>query len=179
MIFKVGDAVVHPFRGAGVVIGLEDLQRQGTITSYYRIKLLGHTQTHLLIPVEETESIGLRHVTPAAQLQEIWQVLRETPNALPTQRKSRYKLLKDKLRAGDVLQIAAAVRDMTWWERQEKGGLSAEGKRLYRKNLLFLASELAATQHIPLADAEVEVRARLDEAIPLPEDPDDTTTNDK
>lgn len=179
MVFEVGDAVVHPFRGAGVVIGVEELQQQGTtITSYYRIKLLGHTQTHLLIPVEETESIGLRHVTPAAQLKDIWQVLREPPNALPSQRKSRYKFLKDKLRAGDILQIAAAVRDMTWWERQE-GELSAEEKRLHRKNLLFLASELAAAQHVPLADAEVEVRARLDEAIPLPENPDGTTANDE
>ena len=178
MIFKIGDAVVHPFRGAGVVIGLEELQQQGAVISYYRIKLLDHAQTHLLIPVKEAESIGLRHVTPAVQLPEIWQVLCETPQALPTQRKLRYKLLRDKLRTGNILQIAASVRDITWWKRQEEG-LSAEEKRLYRKNLLFLASELAAVQHIPLADAEVEVRARLNEAIPLPENPDDTTANDE
>jgi len=176
VIFKIGDAVVHPFRGAGVVIGLEELQQQGAVISYYRIKLLDHAQTHLLIPVKDAESIGLRHVTPAAQLPEIWQVLGETPQALPTQRKLRYKLLRDKLRTGNILQIAASVRDIAWWEWQEEG-LSAEEKRLYRKNLLFLASELAAVQHIPLADAEVEIRARLNEALPLPENPDSTTVN--
>jgi RNA polymerase-interacting CarD/CdnL/TRCF family regulator len=83
---------------------------------------------------------------------------------LPTEHKERYQLLEDKLHAGDVLQVAEAVRDMAW-RRHREGRLTTRGKRMYEEGMTLLAGEIAAAKGIGIEDAEVQVRDRLLESF--------------
>jgi len=163
-MFKAGDAVIHPVRGAGIVIRIEERQWRGSNDLYYRIRLLGQPDIGLMIPVGVAKTIGLRSAIPPSRLERVWRVLRADPNTLPTDHKKRHQVVKEKLHAGDVFQAAEAVRDMAW-RQQREGSLTTVGKQMYKEGMMLLAGEIAAAQGIELADAEVQVRARLNESL--------------
>jgi len=163
-MFKEGDPVVHPVRGAGIVVRVEKRQWHGSADLYYRIKLLGQQSISLMIPVHLAETLGLRPAISQSKLNQVWRVLCADPGTLPVDHKQRYELLEGKLHAGSVFQVAEAVRDMTWRQRQ-RGHLTTVGKQMYEKGLALLAGEIAAAQGIDLADAETQVKARLSESL--------------
>ena len=164
MMFKPGDPIVHPFRGAGIVIRIEKRQWHGSSEMYYRIKLLGQRGITLMVPIHLAETLGLRPAVSLSKLNQVWHVLCADPGTLPADHKQRYELLEGKLHAGSVFQVAEAVRDMAWRQRQ-KGRLTIVGKQMYEKGFTLLAAEVAATQGIDLADAETQVKTRLSESL--------------
>jgi CarD family transcriptional regulator len=163
-MFKAGDAIIHPVRGAGIVEGIEERRWRGRSDLYYRIRLLGQEGTSLMIPVDAAKTLGLRRAIPRFRLGQVWRVLRGDPETLPADHRKRYQLLKGKLHAGDVFQVAEAVRDMAW-RQQREGRLTTVGKRIYEEGITLLAGEIAATQSIDLADAETQIRGRLRESL--------------
>jgi CarD family transcriptional regulator len=164
MMFKAGDAIVHPLRGAGVVERVEERHWRGSNDLYYRITLLGQPGTKLMVPTAAAEELGLRHAIPRSKLNKVWRVLRALPNKLPGDHKARYKLLEGKLHTGDVFQVAEVVRDMAW-RQQRKGRLNTVGKRRYDEGIKMLAGEIAASQGVELSNAEAQIRARLEESL--------------
>ena len=164
MMFKPGDPVVHPARGAGIVICIETRQWHGSTDLYYRIKLLGQQGISLMIPIHLAETLGLRPAISLSRLNQVWRVLCADPETLPADHKQRYELLEGKLHAGSVFQVAEAVRDMAWRQRQ-RGHLTTVGKQMYEKGLALLTGEIAAAQGIDLANAETQVKTRLSESL--------------
>jgi CarD family transcriptional regulator len=164
MTFKTGDAVVHPLRGAGIVISVEERQWHGHKHLYYRIRLLDQPGTRLMIPTSAAKERGLRHAISQSNMNEMWCVLGAAPNILPNDHKERYQLLEDKLHTGDAFQVAEVVRDMAW-RLQRKGRLTTVGKRRYKEGIRFLAGEIAAVEGIEIVNAEAQVLARLAEYL--------------
>jgi len=161
-MFDTGDTIVHPTHGVGVVVDIKEREWRGSNSLYYQIDLLGREpNVCLMIPVEAAERLGLRAAIPSSQLEQLWRVLHSTPEILPTNHKLRYKLLMDKLHAGDVFQIAEVLRDLTW--RQQKNNLTTRGKQVYKDGMTFLAGEIAAAQGIDVTEATTQVRTKLEE----------------
>jgi RNA polymerase-interacting CarD/CdnL/TRCF family regulator len=163
-MFNVGDPVVHPIRGAGIVKGFEKLRRHGDEQLYYIIELLGLPDSSLMVPVKKNgeESDILRPPISKANLSKVWRVLEDQPERLPSAHKTRHKLMEDKLQAGDILEVAGAIRDMAWRDAQERG-LTSKGKRIYERGITLLSAEIAAAQGVDLVRAEEQVRERLRE----------------
>jgi CarD family transcriptional regulator len=158
--FEDGDVIVHPFRGAGVVIGVEKRELPEGSSLYYRIQLVGQPDTKLTVPTDAVKELGLRRGIPQTKLTKVWRVLRADPEVLPSNCKKRYQLLRDKPSTGDLFRIAGVVRDMVW-RRQRTGCLNAVEKRLYEKGISFLTGEIAAVQDTDVTEAEAQVRAKL------------------
>ncbi len=163
-MFLVGDAVVHPLRGAGVVEGVSELRQSDGVKEYYNIRMLGRTKTSLMIPVKKVEDSGLRPAISQTNLEEIWTILESDPNDLPSNHKQRYKVLHELLQTGDVFSVAEAVRDIEW-RRLNEDGLTTNGSRIYQKGLKLLAGEIAVSQGISITDAEEQVKACLQESL--------------
>jgi CarD family transcriptional regulator len=160
MMFEVGDAVVHPIRGAGVVTDIEELQRDGGNKAYYRIKLLSQVRTNLMIPVKDAATRGLRRAIQRSKLSRVWRVLLAEPKRLPADHKTRSELLEEKLQSGDLFQIAGAVRDLTR-RLQKQNSPTVGDRRKYRKGIKLLAAEIAAARDDDPAHVEAQVRSRL------------------
>jgi CarD family transcriptional regulator len=160
-MFDTGDAIVHPTRGVGVVVDIQEREWQGTSSQYYQIELLGREPSlKLMIPIKEAEELGLRRAIRQSELVEVWRVLRSEPDELPQNHKTRHKLLREKLHAGDVFQVAEVLRDLTWRQREEDH-LTTRGKRIYKEALMFLAAEIAAAQGIDVPEAKNQIREKL------------------
>ena len=164
MKFSVGDAVVHPIHGAGVVTGIKEPRSLGGSKQYYSIELLGQPATLVMVPVKTAEKTGIRRPISRTKLKQIWHVLRANPEELPSKHELRYQLLKDKLHGGDIFQVAEALRDLAW-RREEKRYLTTEGKRLFDEGLMLLAGEIASVQGGDYASAEAQLSRTLDENL--------------
>ena len=164
MTFHVGDTVVHPNYGAGVITEIEERHSLGPRKRYYSIELLGDSQTTVMVPLDKEESIGLRQPIAKSRLSRLWRILRAEPEVLPDEHKKRYAVIEGKLEEGDLFQIAEAVRDLAW-RREEKRNLTKVGKRLYETGLGFLASEVAGGQGGDVDEAEAQIAERLDASI--------------
>ena len=164
MKYKVGDTVFHPIHGAGRVVEVKERRSLGSPKRYYSIELLCQPKTLLMVPVENAEEIGVRSSVPQPVLNQVWLVLRASPKVLPEDRDERYQLLRDQLYCGDILGIAAALRDMAWRE-QEGRGLTKQGKQLYDEGMMLLASGVAIAQESDYEAAEAQIAQTLQESM--------------
>ncbi len=166
-MFREGDAVVHPARGAGIVTHIVKRQAQGGSKLYYKIALRDGMGTCVMIPTQAVKRLGLRRAIGQSKLHQVWHVLTAEARELPTDHKERYRILEDKLHTGDIFQTAEVVRDLAR-RQQRQGSLTTVGKRLYDKGMMLLAGEIAVTQSIELADAEAQIRAKLRDSLSRP-----------
>ena len=160
-MFDTGDAIVHPMRGVGVVVDIQEREWQGSTSRYYQIELLGREPSlKLLIPVEEANELRLRRAIGGSEVDDVWDVLSSEPNELPSNHKTRHSQLREKLHNGDVYDTAEVLRDLTWRQKEEDH-LTTRGKRIYDEALMFLSGEVAAAQDIDMPEAEAQIRERL------------------
>jgi CarD family transcriptional regulator len=162
--FKVGDAVVHPLRGAGVVTAVEERELRGDSDEYYSIEMMGVPTTKLIVPTDAAEDVGLRRAISRSRLRRLWRVLKGEPDPLPTDHKKRYEQLRSKLSRGDTYEVAETVRDIAWREVEE-GRLTTVDRRLYDEGMNLLAGEVAAVEGIEMSAAEKEIGARLSKGL--------------
>lgn len=155
-MFEIGDKVFHPVHGAGTIVDVKERHSLGSARRYYSISLLSQPKTVLMVPVKNAQNIGLRPPLPLSDLVLVWGVLKGAPETLPTDHEQRYELLRDRLRDGNALHIAAAVRDMAWREETEHR-MTKQGKQLYEESLTLLAGEVALAQNSNLAAAEAQI----------------------
>lgn len=161
--FRVGDKIIHPSHGAGVVTEIKELGFFGKKSKpYYWIELLSEPGTVVMVPVKDADKVGLRHPMSRSQLSRVWHRLRAEPKVLPSDHKERYSVVRTRIADGDVLEIAAVLRDL-WWKDYSIRKLTTEGKRLYAKGMRLLASEIAVIQDSELSEAEAQISETLDE----------------
>jgi CarD family transcriptional regulator len=158
-MFEVGDAVVHPVRGAGIVTDIEEFQLHGSSKEYYKIDLLSPVRTNMMVPVKRAEEQGMRRAIQPSRLDLVWCVLRARPDKLPTDHQTRQKFIKGELQSGDFFQVAEAVRDLAWKQQQSK--LTTGDRRMYRRGMELLAGEMAASRGANPENTEDKVELRL------------------
>jgi CarD family transcriptional regulator len=164
-MFRVGDTVVHPHYGAGVVTDIRELEYLGNERkTYYSIKLLTEPDTVVMVPLRNEREVGLRATVPESRLSRVWRILRSDPRKLPSDHNERYEMLKDELHSGSVYRIAEVLRDLAW-RRDRRQHLTIRGKRLYDRALEFLAGEVAAAQGEDVDAAESQISGTLSQTI--------------
>lgn len=151
MSYTVGDTVVYPHHGAAVIEKRETRQLQGEDRDYLVLRLTYGDLT-LMVPADATDAVGLRDVCSQTQVDEVVGVLKRRDGAMPTNWSRRFKANYEKLRSGDIFQVAEVVRNLAL--REQEKGLSAGEKRMLTKSKQILVSELSAA--IDKTDDETE-----------------------
>jgi CarD family transcriptional regulator, regulator of rRNA transcription len=138
--FRVGDKVVYPHHGAAIIEKVEEKDLLGEKREYFIIKL-AYGDLTLMVPTDATEDVGLREVTPAKDMPKLFKLLKKhEPMTNTTNWSRRFKANVEKLRSGDIYQVAEVVR--TLHQRDREKGLSAGEKRMLTKARQILVSEL-------------------------------------
>jgi CarD family transcriptional regulator len=158
MAFDVGDKVVYPHHGAAVIERRETKVAFGEEKEYLVLRLSFGDLT-LSVPVDNTDEVGLREVIDDDEVEEVFAVLRKKEARMPTNWSRRFKNHVEKLKSGDVYQVAEVVRNLSL--RDQEKGLSAGEKRMLAKARQILLSELVFAIDVSPEEAE----AKLDEAL--------------
>lgn len=149
-MFEVGDCVVHPMHGAGVV---EALERRGEKKQVYYSLRLSSANLKVLIPADNAEGIGVRRVIDEDEIASVLKVLRRKDQGkfIPNWN-HRYRANLDKIRTGNVFAVAEVVSSLM--RQDKKKGLSSGEKRMLESAFQILSSELVLAGKMELTKAE-------------------------
>ncbi len=158
MTFDVGDKVVYPHHGAATIERREKKDAFGEKRDYLVLRL-AYGDLTLMVPADNAEEIGLREVINDEEVEEVFAVLRKKEARMPTNWSRRFKNHVEKLKSGDIYQVAEVVRNLSI--READKGLSAGEKRMLARARQILVSELT----FALAVDEEAAEARLDAVL--------------
>src|SRR5688500_19230637 len=120
---------------------------------------LAYGDLTLKVPADNTDSVGLREVINDEEVEEVFAVLRKKEARMPTNWSRRFKNHVEKLKSGDIYQVAEVVRNLSL--READKGLSAGEKRMLARARQILVSELTFALNV----SEEEAEKKLDEAL--------------
>jgi CarD family transcriptional regulator len=136
--FEVGDNVVYPHHGAGVVVKKETKDLMGEKRDYLTINIL-HNNMTVMVPCENAHRAGLRRVIDEEQVKKVIGVLTDEVSEMPKNWNRRFKHNREKIKTGDVYELAEVVRNLAIREMEK--GLSTGEKQMYTRAKKILASE--------------------------------------
>jgi CarD family transcriptional regulator len=170
MPFDVGDKVVYPHHGAATIEKREKKEAFGKKQEYLVLRL-AYGDLTLMVPADNAEEIGLRDVINDEEVEEVFAVLRKKEARMPTNWSRRFKNHVEKLKSGDIYQVAEVVRNLTIREKDK--GLSAGEKRMLGKARQILVSELTFALKLDEETAEEtldEVLGKGEPAVAIDDD---------
>jgi CarD family transcriptional regulator len=153
--FEIGDNVVYPHHGAGQVLKKEMRKMFGEEREYLTIKIL-HNDMTVMVPCENAGIAGLRRVIDEETVVKVLAVLQDDLSEMPKNWNRRFKHNRDKIKTGDIYELAEVVRNLAI--REFDKGLSTGEKQMFTRAKKILASELMYA----LEKDEEEAEAHLD-----------------
>jgi len=158
--YKVGDKVVYPHHGAGKVLKKEQKEMLGEVREYLTIKIL-HNDMTVMVPCENAHRAGLRRVIGEDDVERVLAVLRDDMSAMPKNWNRRFKHNRDKMKTGDVFELAEVVRNLAI--RDFDKGLSTGEKQMFTRAKKILSSELMYALDMEEKEAEEYLDQLLEE----------------
>ena len=157
-MFDVGDKVVYPHHGAGTIVSKDVKLVLGEKREYLTIKIL-HNDMTVMVPCENAHLAGLRRVIDEETVKKVLAVLQDEISEMPKNWNRRFKHNRDKIKTGDIYELAEVVRNLA--VREQDKGLSTGEKQMYTRAKKILASEMMYA----LEKSEDEAEAYLDEIL--------------
>jgi CarD family transcriptional regulator len=112
VMFKVGEKVVYPAHGVGVIEGIQTRVVSGSERKFYMLRILDSDMT-IMIPTENVNAVGLRRIIGKDMVAKVYRILRDKKVEIDQQTwNRRYREYTEKIKTGSVLEIAKVLRDL-------------------------------------------------------------------
>lgn len=161
-MFHIGDKVVYPMHGAGTIESIEEKEMFGDKSEYYIIKMPMNGMK-LMVPTKTATNVGVREVSDGSITEEVFKVLEKPKQEYVHENNwsKRYRANVDKIKSGDILELADVVRDLS--HRHMERGLSTGEKKMLTSAKEILISELVLAQDLDhkLVDEEIEEKIKF------------------
>jgi CarD family transcriptional regulator len=154
-MYEIGDKVVYPMHGAGIIEGIEVKEILGEKRQYYILNFaMGGMR--VMVPTKNVEELGMRDVISNADINKVVSILKNPNNDLPDNWNKRYRLNLEKIKTGDIYEVANVVRDLMI--RDHEKGLSSAEKKMLNNARQILISELC----LSTSTKEEEISSLID-----------------
>jgi CarD family transcriptional regulator len=154
-LFSVGDRVVYPMHGAGIIEAIEEKEILGSRKKYYVMKIpMGEMK--VLIPTDNILQVGLRGVIEKEEVPKVFVVLKGDQPELSSNWNRRYRNHLEKIKSGDIYEVAEVVRNLMLRDREK--GLSTGESKMLETARQILISELILVQ----GQEQAEISSVLD-----------------
>jgi CarD family transcriptional regulator len=157
-VYNVGDNVVYPMHGAGVIEAIEEREVLGERQKYY-IMALPIGDMKVMIPMDSVEEVGLRQVIDDEGVRRVYEILGGEKTTMSSNWNRRYRANMEKIKSGDVFAVAEVVRNLTL--RDQDKGLSTGERKMLETARQILISELVVAS----GSTEDEVNAKMAELL--------------
>ena len=156
-MFNVGDKIVYPMHGAGVIDAIEEKDILGEKQAYYILKMPGEVK--VMIPTAKADEVGVRNIIDKDSADKVFGVLEKDETEMDKNWNKRYRDNMEKMKSGDIYEIADVVRNLSF--KKKKKGLSTGEKKMLNNAKQILVSELVLAEH----SNEDEVEQLIDNKI--------------
>lgn len=138
-MFNVGDKIVYPMHGAGVIESIEEREILGSKQNYYVMKMpVGDMK--VMIPILNVDGIGIREVINSSDVDKVYEILQDKNVNVTTNWNKRYRENMLKIKSGDIYEVADVVRTLMIREREK--GLSTGERKMLNSARQIMISEL-------------------------------------
>ncbi|MBP2645666.1 MAG: transcriptional regulator, CarD family [Firmicutes bacterium] len=160
-MLAIGDKVVYPMHGAGVIEAVEEHEVLGQRQEYY-ILTMPYGGMKVMIPMKNADSIGLREVIGEPDVPRVIDVLRTAPIQTNANWNRRFNVNLSKIKSGNIYEVAEVVRTLMLQDRGKK--LSTGERRLLDTAKQILVSELVLVCNKDLSSVELWIDDLLAES---------------
>jgi CarD family transcriptional regulator len=150
LMFQVGDKVVYPAHGAGVIESIEEQEVLGKTKCYYVMRL-PINDMKVMVPTENMDEVGLRQVLSEEALQTVLDVLQSRKTMMSKNWNHRYRSNLEKIRSGNILELAEVVRNL--YHREKEKGLSNGERKMLDNARQILLSEIVLAKDLAVDQA--------------------------
>ena len=139
-MFEIGDKVVYPIHGAGIIVDVERKEVLGEFREYYILQM-PINDMKVMIPVGTMKEVGIREIMDQGEMDEVMEVLKnDPPTKMPKNWNRRYRFNMDRIKSGDVKEIARVVKSLELLDAQKS--LSTGERKLLNNAKQILISEM-------------------------------------
>lgn len=157
-MFKVGDNIFYPLHGAGTIESIEEKNILGENKKYYVMKMpIGDVK--VMVPTDNAENIGVREIADENTVNKVFKVFDTAGEMEKISWSKRYKENMDKMKTGDLVEIADVVKSLSF--KQKDKGLSTSEKKMLNNAKQILVSELVLTNNKNKEEIEEMISNRL------------------
>ena len=162
-MFNIGDKIVYPMHGAGVIDSIEEKDILGEKQSYYILKMPGEVK--VMVPVDKAEQVGVRNIIDKSSADKVFSVLSQDETEMEKNWNKRYRDNMDKLKSGDIYEIADVVRNLSFKHKEK--GLSTGEKKMLENAKQILVSELVLVEQSNKDEMEELVDNKINNSFML------------
>ena len=159
-MYRLGDKIVYPMHGAGVIESVEEKEVLGEKKKYFIIKMPVN-EMKLMIPVDNVENIGVRKIISTEEVEEVFDILKEDSSLNKLNWNKRYRANMDRMKSGDIFEVARIVRSLTY--RDQEKGLSTGEKKMLSNAKQILISELILAEDASSEEIETRINSIISE----------------
>lgn len=157
-MFQIGDKVVHPMHGAGIVESIVQKKVNGVMRDYYVLKLPVRAMV-VMIPTENSEEIGVRPIVDREQADRVLEEIGSLQVEMTQNWNRRYRENMERLKSGDLFQVACVVKGLML--RDVDRGLSTGERKMLHSAKQILISEIVLSQNASYEDVEARINTAL------------------
>ncbi len=162
MNFKVGDKVIYPNHGLGIVERIEEKTILGTTCGFFHLRIVGNDTT-VLVPVANVDGVGLRKAIEDEEVERIFGLLSDGKIDNHQNWKGRFKDNSDKMRTGSIYDMTDVLKSLTFLAKSKS--LSFREKRMLDRAKALIVSEISEVIRAKAVDIEVQVDVALEKCF--------------
>lgn len=157
-MFSVGDKIVYPMHGAGVIESIEEKEILGQKQDYYVVKMpVGDMK--VMIPTHNVEGIGIREVIESCDVDKVYEILQDHSVNVTNNWNKRYRENMTKIKTGNIYEVADVVRILI--KRDREKGLSTGERKMLNSARQILISELVLAENTN----QIEIETVIDDFL--------------
>ena len=162
MTFEVGDKVIYPNHGLGIVEGIEDKTIFGTTSGFFHLRIVANDTT-VLVPVSNVDGVGLRKAITDEEVDHLFTLLSNGKIDNHQNWKGRFKDNSDKMRTGSIYDMADVLKSLTFLSKSKS--LSFREKRMLDRAKALIISEISEVMREKSSDVEIKVSEALEKCF--------------
>ena len=158
MQFQVGDKVIYPNHGLGLVERIETKTILGTTCGFYSLRMTS-SDTTVLVPVDNVDAVGLRHAIGDHEVKRLFTLLGNGKIDNHQNWKGRFKDNSDKMRTGSIYDVIDVLKSLNHLSKSKN--LSFREKRMLDRAKFLVVSEISEV----MSETNDAVQGRVDKAL--------------
>ena len=162
--FQVGDKVIYPNHGLGVVQGIETKTILGTTCGFYHLRMVAN-ETTVLVPLDNVDGVGLRRAVNDEEIYRLFTLLADGTLDNHQNWKGRFKDNSDRMRTGSIYDVVEVLKSLTFLARSKN--LSFREKRMLDRAKFLVVSEISEVSHEKNDSIEEKVYRALERCFTM------------
>lgn len=161
-MYSVGDKILYPPHGAGVIEGIEERVVLGKKQKYFILKMPSEDMT-VMIPTEGCEEIGVRYVIAKEEALKVLETFRKEPVVMDDNWNRRQRENIVKIKSGDIYEVLSVVKALML--REKTKGLSTSERKMLNSSKRIMTSEIVLSGAASMGDVESILNDTVEELL--------------